>query len=347
MAEILQKAFQNAIDEQGEMEDKKSQKAPAIDSVIVTGPDVIQLPKTGEKEVATDEGADAVQASSPELNPKPTQSSMNDAGTNTAITAKEANERAPDEKAEYVKAAPPELNPKLTKPGENDTTTKVSAAEATATASDQGTSPVIATAAELNPNPTKPTANNAVIDATLMVEDPEVMAATVSDSIPMVMATNDNGSTPPELNQKLTKPGENDAATKALAAEAKATNDNGGTVSQREVSQPPSVDEMVLDLKRKDSQSRRKQVIGCYGRRVGRRKQVIGCYSRRVGRRKQVIGCYSRRVGRRKQVIGCYSRRAGRRKQVIGCYSRGVGRTGHGFSFCFVRDVAQSRSKGG
>jgi hypothetical protein len=28
MAEILQNAFQKAIDEQGEMEDKKSQKAP-------------------------------------------------------------------------------------------------------------------------------------------------------------------------------------------------------------------------------------------------------------------------------------------------------------------------------
>jgi hypothetical protein len=38
-------------------------KASAIDSVIATGPDIIQLLKTGEKEVATDEGADAVQAS--------------------------------------------------------------------------------------------------------------------------------------------------------------------------------------------------------------------------------------------------------------------------------------------
>jgi hypothetical protein len=110
MAEILQKAFQNAIDEQGEMEEKKSQKAPTIDSVIVTRPDFIQLPKTGEKEVAINEGADAVQASSPEFSPRPTQSSMNDAGTNAAITAKEAR-RAPDEKAESVKAAPRELNP--------------------------------------------------------------------------------------------------------------------------------------------------------------------------------------------------------------------------------------------
>jgi hypothetical protein len=30
MAEILQKAFQKAIDEQGEMEDKKSQNTPTI-----------------------------------------------------------------------------------------------------------------------------------------------------------------------------------------------------------------------------------------------------------------------------------------------------------------------------
>jgi hypothetical protein len=148
-------------------------------------------------------------------------------------------------------SAPPELNPKLTKPGENDAATEASEAEAKATASDQGTSPVIATAAELNPNPTKPTANDAGIDATSAVEDPEVMVATVSDSILTVMATSDDGGTPPELNQKLTKLGENDAATKASAAEAKATNDDGGTVLQCEVSQPPSVDQMVLDLKRK------------------------------------------------------------------------------------------------
>jgi hypothetical protein len=201
------------------MENKKSKKAPAIDSVIATGPDIIQLPKTGKKEVATDEGVDAVQASSPEFNPKPAQSNMNNAGTNAAITAKEANERAPDEKADSVKAAPPppELNPKLTKLGENDAATEASAAEAKATASDQGTSPAIATAAELNPNPTKPTANDAVIDAALMVEDAEVMAATVPDAIPPVMATKDDGI----------------------------------TVSQGEVSQPPSVDQMLPDYNEK------------------------------------------------------------------------------------------------
>jgi hypothetical protein len=189
MAEILQNAFQKAIDEQGEMEDKKSQKAPTIDSVIVTGPDIIQLPKTEVKEVVSDEGADAQEAS---------------------------------------------------------------AAEAKVPESEQRTSPVITTAAELNTsNPTKPTENDAGVDVTSTVEDPEVTVATVSDSSPTVMVTNNDGRTPRELNQKLTQPGENDSATDASAAEAKATNDNDGTVSQREVSQPPTVDQMVLDLKRK------------------------------------------------------------------------------------------------
>jgi hypothetical protein len=153
---------------------------------------------------------------SPELNPKPTQSNMNDAGTD-AITANEANKRAPDEKADSVKDTSPVLNPKLTKPGENDAATEASAAEAKATASDQGTCPVIATVAELNPNSTKPTANDAVIDVASMVEDSEVMAATVPDAIPTVMAAKDDGV----------------------------------TVSQGKVSQPPSVDQMLLDLKRK------------------------------------------------------------------------------------------------
>jgi hypothetical protein len=178
MAEILQNAFQKAIDEQGEMEDKKSQKAPTIYSVIATVPDIFQLPKTEVKEA--------------------------------------------------------------------------SAAEAKVPESEQRTSPVITTAAELNTsNPTKPIKNDAGFDVTLTVEDPEVMVATVSDSIPTVMVTNNDGRTPPELKQKQTQPGENDAAIDASAAEAKATNDDGGTVSQREVSQLPSVDQMVLELKRK------------------------------------------------------------------------------------------------
>jgi hypothetical protein len=66
MAEILQNPFQKAIDEQSEMEDKKSPKAPTIDSVIVTGPDIIQLPKTEVKEVVSDEGAAAQEASAAE-----------------------------------------------------------------------------------------------------------------------------------------------------------------------------------------------------------------------------------------------------------------------------------------
>jgi hypothetical protein len=54
----------NPIEEQDEMEDKKRKKAPTIDSVIANGPDFIQLLKLGEKDVATDEGANAVQATS-------------------------------------------------------------------------------------------------------------------------------------------------------------------------------------------------------------------------------------------------------------------------------------------
>jgi hypothetical protein len=189
MAEILQNAFQKAIDEQGEMEDKKSRKAPTIHSVIGTGPDIIQLSKTEVKEVVSDEGADAHEAS---------------------------------------------------------------ATDAKVPESEQRTSPVITSAAELNTsNPTKPTENNAEVDVTWTVESPAVRVATVFYSLPTVMVTNNDGRTPRELNQKLTQPGENDAATDASAAEAKATNNGGGTVSQREVSQPPSVDQMVLDLKRK------------------------------------------------------------------------------------------------
>jgi hypothetical protein len=66
MAEILQNAFQKAIDEQGEMEIKKSQKAPTEDSVIGTGWDIIQPPKTEVKEVVSDEGADDQEASATE-----------------------------------------------------------------------------------------------------------------------------------------------------------------------------------------------------------------------------------------------------------------------------------------
>jgi hypothetical protein len=61
-----------------------------------------------------------------------------------------------------------------------------------------------------------------VIDATSMVEDSEVMAATVPDAIPTVIATKDDGV----------------------------------TVSQGEVSQPTSVVQMVLDLKRKIAEAK-------------------------------------------------------------------------------------------
>jgi hypothetical protein len=100
MAEILDNAFQKAIEEQGEMEDNKRKEAPAIDSVIATGPDLIQLPKLGKKDAATDEGANAVQKMAPELSRNSTKSSENNAGTDT--TAIVAND------------------PKKTKSGENE-----------------------------------------------------------------------------------------------------------------------------------------------------------------------------------------------------------------------------------
>jgi hypothetical protein len=74
----------------------------------------------------------------------------------------------------------------------------------------------------LQQNPTKPTANDAVIDATSMVEESEVMVATVPDSIPTVMATKDDVV----------------------------------TVSQGKVFQPPSVDQLLLDLKRKRAKAK-------------------------------------------------------------------------------------------
>jgi hypothetical protein len=88
-------------------------------------------------------------------------------------------------------------------------------------ATEASTSPVIATTEELNPNRTKPTANDAVIDATSMVEDLEAMV-TAPDIIPTVIATQDNGV----------------------------------LVSQGEVSQPPSVNQMLLDLKRKIAEAK-------------------------------------------------------------------------------------------
>jgi hypothetical protein len=64
----MQKAFQKAIDEQGEMEDKKSQNTPTIDSVIGIGLDIIQPTKIDVKEVVSHEGADAQEASATEAN---------------------------------------------------------------------------------------------------------------------------------------------------------------------------------------------------------------------------------------------------------------------------------------
>jgi hypothetical protein len=107
-------------------------------------------------------------------------------------------------------------DPKQTKLGENNAVIEATAPEAKAAASDMGENHVKATAAELNPNPTKSTENNAVTDATApMAENSEVMA-TAPDSIPAVIATQGN-----EFS-----------------------------ASQDKLSQPPSVDQMVQELKK-------------------------------------------------------------------------------------------------
>jgi hypothetical protein len=150
MAEILDNVFQKAIEEQGAMEDQKRKQAPAIDSVIAAGPDLIQLPKLGKKDAATDEGANAFQeVTAPEFNLHPTKSSEND--TVTDATAKVANERAPDEgvvavKAAGVKAAAPELNSNPKKLCENDAVTDATAKVASERAPDEGADAVKATA---------------------------------------------------------------------------------------------------------------------------------------------------------------------------------------------------------
>jgi hypothetical protein len=91
MANILENAFQKAIDAEGEKEDNKRKEAPAIDSVIATGQDFIPLFKLGEKNSATDEEAnDAVNATAPELNPNPKPSEKDaatDEGANDVINA--------------------------------------------------------------------------------------------------------------------------------------------------------------------------------------------------------------------------------------------------------------------
>jgi hypothetical protein len=196
MAEILQKAFQNAIDEQGEMEDKKSQKAPTIDSVIGTGPDIIQPPKTEVKEVVSHEGADAQQGPAPE-------------------------------------AKVPE--------------------------SEQRTSPVITIAAKLNTPKSS-------------VEDPEFTVAVAAESkssdgtaegsveenkssdATVVMSVEEKKSSDGSAEGSVKENKSSDGSAEGSVEENKssdATNDNDGTVPQREVSQPLSVDQMVLDLKRK------------------------------------------------------------------------------------------------
>jgi hypothetical protein len=265
----------------------------------VTGPDIIQLPKTEVKEVVSNEGADAQEAS---------------------------------------------------------------AAEAKVPESEQRTSSVITTAAALNTsNPTKPTENDAGVDVTLTVEDPEVTVATVSDSIPTVMGTNNGGRTPRELNQKLTQPGENDSATDASAAEAKATNDDDGTVSQRKASQPPSVDQMVLDLKRKiavaaESKSSDGTAEGLVEEKkssdatvvmsVEEKKSSDGSAEGSVEENKSSDATAVEPVEESKSLDGTAEGSVEESKSLDGTAKGSVEPAMVSF-FCFVRDVAQSRSESG
>ncbi len=151
MAEILQKAYQKAIDEQGEIVDNTSQ----IDSVIGTGPDIIQPPKIEVKEVFSHEGVDAQEGLATEA-------------------------KVPESK--------------------------------------QGTSPVISIAAELNTSKSP-------------VEDPEFTVAVAAQS---------------KSSNKSS-----DATVLMSVQEANKSSDGSAEVPQCEVSQPLSVDQMVLDLKRK------------------------------------------------------------------------------------------------
>jgi hypothetical protein len=188
---------------------KNKKKAPAIDSVIVTGPDFIQQPKLGEKDAATDEGANAVQATAPEFNPKQTKS-----GENIAVTearAPEAKATSSDEGVNPGKATAVELNPNPTKSTENDAVTEATAPKVKGRGPDS-----IPTYITTNDNGMSASLGGVLKQPTpvKMVEDSEAMA-TAPDSIPPDIATKDNG---------------------ILAA-------------QDEVSQPPSVDQMVQDLK--------------------------------------------------------------------------------------------------
>jgi hypothetical protein len=207
MAEILQNAFQKAFDEQGEMEDKKSQKNPTIDSVIGIGPDIIQPPKTEVKEVVSNEGVDA-------------------------------------QEGPFTKAKVPELNQKLTQPVENDAATDASAAEAEATNDNNGT---VSQREVSQP----PSVDQMVLDLKRKVA---VAAESKASDGTAEGSVKENKSSDATVLMSVKENKSSDGSAKGSVEENKssdATNDNDGTVSQREVSQPPSVDQMVLDLKRK------------------------------------------------------------------------------------------------
>jgi hypothetical protein len=224
MAEILQKAFQDAIDEQGEMEDKKSQNTPTIDSVIGTGPDIIQPSKIEVKEVVSHEGSDTQEGLATEA--KVPESKQ---GTSPVISIA----------AELNTFKSPVEDPKFT--------VAVAAQSKSSDGTDGGTveENKSSDATAVMPVKEKKSLNGS---AEVSVEDNKSSDATV------LMSVQENKSSDGSAEGSVEENKSSDGSAKGSVKENKSsdvTNDNDATVPQREVSQPLSVDQMVLDLKRK------------------------------------------------------------------------------------------------
>jgi hypothetical protein len=210
MAEILPNAFQKAIDEQGEMEDKKSQNAPTIDSVIGTGPDIIQPPKTEVKEVVNHEGADAQEGS-----------------------ATEAKVPESEQRTSPVITIAAELNTSKSSVEDPEFTVAVAAESKSSDGTAEGS-----------------VEENKSSDATVVMSVEEKKSSDGSAEVSVA----DNKSSDATVLMSVEENKSSDGSAEGSVEENKssdATDDNDGTVPQREVSPPPSVDQMILDLKRK------------------------------------------------------------------------------------------------
>jgi hypothetical protein len=210
MAEILQNAFQKAIDEQGEMEDIKSQNAPTIDSVIGTGPDIIQPPKTEVEEVVSHEGTDAQE------------------GSATEAKVPESEQRT----SPYIPNAA-KLNTSKSAVEDPEFTVAVAAESKSSDGTAEGS-----------------VEENKSSDATVVMSVEEKKSSDGSAEV----SVEDNKSSDATVLMSVEENKSSDGSAEGSVKENKssdATNDNDGTVPQRGVSQPPSVDQMILDLKRK------------------------------------------------------------------------------------------------